>query len=119
MKKRLAKWFLLVAKRLDPETHVENTQHIEDYDAQKVGLTYEVTKKYIKEYRLNHGKKLSVRTGRSMLFKEVWKKIHDNIIECIDKNNLIEYDVREHDGRFYVSGELKVYVRKPEDNGEG
>ena len=48
MKKRLAKWFLLVAKCLDPDTHVENAQFVEDYDAQKIGLTYVITKKDIK-----------------------------------------------------------------------
>ena len=59
MKKRLAQWFLLVAKRLDPETHIENAQVVEDYEAQKVGLTYVITKKDIKDFRYKDGARMS------------------------------------------------------------
>lgn len=119
MKKRLAKWFLLVAKRLDPEIHVENAQVVEDYDAQKVGLTYEITKKDIKDFRFKDGARMSLREGKRGLIHEVKKNIRKHIIGSIDANRLIEYEVKEHDGGYRISGELKVYVRKPEDNAEG
>jgi hypothetical protein len=114
MKKRLAKWFLLVAKRLDPETHIENAQVIEDYDAQKVGLTYVITKKDIKDYRFKEGARMSLREGKRCLINEVRKKIRAHIIGCVDAKRLIEYDIKEEDGGFRVSGELKVYVPKRE-----
>lgn len=114
MKKRLAKWFLLVAKRLDPETHIENAQVIEDYDAQKVGLTYVITKKDIKDYRFKEGARMSLREGKCCLINEVRKKIRAHIIGCVDAKRLIEYDIKEEDGGFRVSGELKVYVPKRE-----
>ncbi len=111
MKKRLAQWFLLVAKRLDPEIHIENAQVIEDYDARKIGLTYEVTKKDIKDYRFKNGARMSLREGKSGLIHEVKKNIRKHIIGNIDANRLIEYEVKEHDGGYLISGELKVYIR--------
>ena len=119
MKKRLAKWFLLVAKRLDPETHVENAQVIEDYDAQKIGLAYEITKKDIKDFRFKDGARMTLREGKRCLIHEVKKSIRKHIIGGIDANRLIEYKVVESDGGYRISGELKVYVRKSENNGEG
>ena len=118
MKKKLAKWFLLVAKRLDQETHVENAQHIEDYDAQKLGLTYVITKKDIKDFRFKDGARMSVRQGERGIIHEVKKNIRKYIIAGIDANRLIEYDVKREDGGFRIGGELKVYVRKSENNGE-
>lgn len=114
MKKRLAKWFLLVAKRLDPETHIENAQVIEDYDAQKVGLTYVITKKDIKDYRFKDGARMSLREGQRGLINDVRKAIRKHIIAGIDANRLIEYEVTPQDGGYRISGELKVYVPKSE-----
>lgn len=104
----------MVAKRLDPETHIENAQVIEDYDAQKVGLTYVITKKDIKDYRFKEGARMSLRDGKRCLINEVRKKIRAHIIGCVDAKRLIEYDIKEEDGGFRVSGELKVYVPKRE-----
>ena len=112
MKKRLAKWFLLVAKCLDPEIRVEKAQVIEDYEARKIGITYEVTKKEIKDFRSKNGANMSLRKGKTGLFHEVMKDIRMNIIKGIDANNLMEYDVKNIDGSFIISGELKVYVPK-------
>ena len=119
MKKRLAKWFLQVAKRLAPETRIENAQVIEEYDAQKVGLAYVVTKKDIKEFRYKDGARMSLREGKRCLVNEVRKKIRQHIIGCIDGKRLIEYDIREQDGGFYISGELKVYVPKKDGESQG
>jgi len=119
MKKRLAKLFLLVAKKLDPETHIENAQVIEDYDAQKVGLTYVVTKKDINEFRYKEGARMSVREGKRCLFREVRKNIRKHIIGCIDASRLIEYSVIEEKGVYRVSGELKVYIPKKDGSDNG
>ena len=118
MKKRLAKWFLLVAKRLDSEIHVEKAQVVEDYDAKKLGLTYVVTKKDIKDFRFKDGARMGVREGERGIIHEVKKNIRKHIIAGIDANRLIEYDVKREDGGFRISGELKVYIRKNETDGE-
>lgn len=112
MKKRLAKWFLLVAKRLDPETHIENAQVIEDYDAKKVGLTYVITKKDIKDFRFKDGARMSMRESKQYIVKDTREKIRQHIICFIDSMRLIEYDIREENGEYRISGELKVYVPK-------
>jgi len=116
MKKRLAQWFLLVAKRLDPETHIENAQVVEDYEAQKVGLTYVITKKDIKDFRYKDGARMSLREGKRGIINEVRKNIRKHIIGGIDANRLIEYQVKEENGGFRVSGELRVYVPKPKES---
>lgn len=112
MKKRLAKWFLLVAKRLDPQTHVINDKAIEDYVANKVGLAYVVTKKDIKEFRYKDGGKMSLREGERGIVKEVKSEISKRIFDSIIENGLIEFDTKREDGGFRISGELKVYVPK-------
>ena len=112
MKKRLARWFLLVAKRLDPDTHIENAQVVEDYDAKKVGLTYVITKKDIKDFRYKDGARMSQRDGKRCVINDARKKIRSHIIGCVDANHLIEYDIKEENGGYRISGELKVYVPK-------
>ena len=112
MKKRLAKWFLLVAKRLDPEIYLENAQIVEDYEAKKIGITYVITKKDIKDYRYKDGARMSLAYARKMLLNETKMKIRMHIIGCVDINRLIEYDIKKEDEGFNVSGELKVYVPK-------
>ena len=118
MKKRLAKWLLLVAKRLDSDARIENAQAIEDYEAKKIGLTYEVTKKDVKEYRFKDGARMSLREGKSGLIREVKRNIRKHVIGCIDANHLIEYDVKESHGNYRISGELKIYVRRPDNERE-
>lgn len=115
MKKRLAKWFLLVAKRLDKDIHIENAQIVDDYVAQKVGLTYVVTKKDIKEYRYKDGARMSFRAGKRCLVSDIRRKIRQHIIGCIDAKRLIEYSIREEDGDYCITGELKVYIPKKEE----
>lgn len=112
MKKRLAKWFLLAAKRFDPETHIENAQVIEDYDAKKVGLTCVITKKDIRDFRFKDGGRMSLREGKRCIFNDTRDKIRSRIICTIDALHLIEYDIREENGEYRISGELKVYVPK-------
>lgn len=117
MKKRLAKWFLFVSKRLDPGIHIENAQVVEDYDAKKIGLVYVVTKKDIRDFRFKDGARMSLREGKRGIIHEVKKNIRKHIIGRIDANRLIEYSVKEENGGYCIVGELKVYVRKPEDDG--
>lgn len=113
MRRRLAYWFLLVAKRLAPEISIENAQVVEDYEAKKIGLTYVISKRDIRDFRFKDGARMSNKEGRRGVVREARKNIRKHIIGCIDANRLIEYVVKEEDGGFIVSGELKVYVPKP------
>lgn len=115
MRKRFARFFLLVAKRLDPETHIENAQHIEDYEAKKIGLSYVVTKNDIKDFRFKDGARMSYREGKGFLVRETRKKIRAHIFGLIDVRHLIEYSLHDEDGGFRLSGEMKVYVPKVEE----
>ena len=113
MRRRLAYWFLLVAKRLAPDISIENAQVVEDYEARKIGLTYVIGKKDIRDFRFKNGARMSSREGRRGVVREARKNIRKHIFGCIDANRLIEYVVQEEDGGFRVTGELKVYVPKP------
>lgn len=118
MRKRLAKWFLLVAKRLDPSTHIEDAQYVEGYDARKLGLSYLITKKDIKNYRFKDGARMSLREGRRRIINDARKSIRAHIIEGISAYRLIDYSIKEDEDGILVSGELRVYVPKEEGDEE-
>lgn len=112
MKKRLAQWLVLAAKHLCQEIRVENARVVENYEAKKIGVTYVVPKKDIKECRCNDGKRVSLREVKRCMVRDVCKKIRLGIIGAIDTKRLIEYSVHEKNGELEISGELKVYVPK-------
>lgn len=112
MKKRLAQWFLLVAKGLDPQIQIEKAKVVEEYEARKVGLVYVITKKDIKDFRFKDGARMSLREGKRGIIRDIKKNIRKHIIGRIDANKLIEYDIKEENGGYRVSGELKVYIPK-------
>ena len=49
MKKRLAQWFLLVAKRFDPDITVEKFKEVKEYEPKKLGLSIEISKQDVRE----------------------------------------------------------------------
>ena len=118
MKKRLAQWLVLAAKHLCPEIRVENAHVVEDYEAKKIGITYVVSKKDIKECRHNEGSRVSLREIKRCMVRDVCKKIRLNIIGAIDRKRLIEYYVREENGNLEISGDLKVYVPKKSETNQ-
>lgn len=118
MKKRFAQWLVLAAKLLYPEIRVKNAHVVEDYEAKKIGITYVVSKKEIKECRNNEGTRVSLREIKRNITRDVCKKIRLNIIGAIDRKRLIEYYVREENGNLEISGELKVYVPKTSETSQ-
>lgn len=113
MRKRLAQWLLLVAKRLDPKADIKNIPEVIDYEPMKLGLTYVITKKDIKAFRYKDGARMSLREARRGILNEVRKNIRKHIIGGMDTNHLIEYATKEENGNVHISGELKVYAKKP------
>lgn len=108
MKKRLAQWFLLVAKRFDPEIVIENHKLVQDYEPKKLGLTLEITKKDVREFRQNSS--FSEQEARKTIVEDAKHKIRAVIINSIDRMGLIEFNVRKRGCGFEVSGDLKVNV---------
>lgn len=106
MKKRLAQWFLLVAKRLDNNIVIDNYQYVKDYEPKKLGLTMEITKKDVRDFKNDNN--LSEREARKEIVKQAKQKIRSIIINSIDRLSLIEFDVRKRGCGFDVSGDLKV-----------
>ncbi len=113
MKERLAQWFLLVAKRLDPSIEVENHRVVENYEQKKVGLTYVITKKDIKEYRYKDGARMSAREGERCIVSDTKRKIRSSIISAIDRYRLIEYNIVPNDSGFVVTGCMNVCAKIP------
>lgn len=114
MKKKFAKWLMLLAKAIDPQTHIVNAQHIEDFEPKKLGLTCVVSKNDVKKYRADLN--LSVRDGDRKIVRDAKERVAQSIYMAIEKNHLIEYDVKREDGGFSVSGFLRVYIRSAESN---
>ncbi len=116
LSERLARWFLLVAKRLDPAIEIEKHKVVENYEQKKIGLTYILTKKDIKEYRFKDGARMSVRDGKRGIINDTRKKIRQHIINGIDSNRLIEYSIAPEGDGFTISGQLNVCAKL--DNGK-
>ena len=72
------------------------------------------TKKEIKDYRKK--KKLdegwSNRKSDEMFLKEVKDEVRQSIISSINQRGLIEYSVEKVGDELYVTGEIKVYIKK-------
>ena len=114
MKKKLAQFFLLVSKFLCAEVHVENYQHVEDYEARVIGISFIATKAQINDLRLRSGE--SKRECDRIMVSRLSQEVRDAIIRGIDKHNLIDYEVKNKDGGLEVVGKLRVYVRKKESD---
>ncbi len=115
MKKRLAQWFLLVARRLDSDIVIDNHKLVKDYEPKKLGLSMEITKQDVRQFRQNSS--FSEKEARKAIVSDAKRKIRAVIVDSIDRNGLIEYDVRKRGCGFIVSGDLKVNVPKKDGNG--
>lgn len=114
MRKRISKWLVGLANKINLQEQVCSIERVEHYEAKKLGICLGCTKKEIKDYRkkmkLDEG--WSNRKADEMLIKEIKKDVRQTIIHSIDKNGLIEYSVEKEKGEIAVTGEIKVYVKK-------
>lgn len=118
MKKRLAKWLLMVVKRLDPQTHIENYQVIEGFEAKKLGLKFILTREDINRYRPKRSDVVSFNTAKSRAIFDTMERIRNSIFKTIDDTGLIEFHVDEGKKQCTVSGHLNIYVPKSDGDAE-
>lgn len=109
MRKRLAKWLIGVAKRLDPQKEFVLA---EVHEPKKLGIGYHITKNDVKRYRKENPQFKSHREALSALIEDTKKEVGTNIFAGIYKNNLINYKVRKTLWVADVIGELFVYGKK-------
>lgn len=114
MRSRIPKWLIKLADKINPQERLSSIERVDNYEAKKLGICLGRTKKEIKDYRkkMKTDEGLSNRKADEMLIKEVKNEVRQSIIRTIDKDGLIEYSVKKIDDRFYVSGEIKVYIKK-------
>lgn len=114
MRSRISKWLIKLADKINPQERLNNIDLIDNYEAKRLGICFCRTKKEIKNYRqkMKRDKGLSNRKADYALIKETKNEVRQSIIRTIDKDGLIEYSVKKIGYRFYVSGEIKVYIKK-------
>jgi len=114
MKKRLAQWFLLVAKRFDPAITVENYKHVVDYEPKRLGLSVEIKKQDVRKFR--EGSSFTFPEAEKAIVADTKKQIRAYIMDSIDRMGLIDMEVRKKGSGFIVTGDLKVNVPCPSED---
>lgn len=109
MKKRLALFFLRIARRLDPQKEYKLE---EIYEPKKLGIGYHITKKDVKEYRKHNPQFSSHRKALDAMIEDTKKEIGMNILAGAYKNNLINYKISKTLWVADVTGDIYVYVKK-------
>lgn len=108
MKKRLAQWFLLVAKRFDPDIVIENYKQVKDYVPKKLGLSIEIKKQDVRKFRDESG--LPEAQAKKAIVEDAKVRISNEILKAVCSNGLIEFDIRKRGCGYVVEGDLKVNV---------
>lgn len=111
MRKRIAKWLICIAEKINPQIRAEL---VDNYEAKKLGICLRRTKKEIKDYRKKKktDESWSNRKADEMLIKEVKNEVRQSIINSINQRGLIEYSVEKVSDELHVTGEIKVYIKK-------
>lgn len=108
MKKRIAKWLVKLAKRLDAHAEFEAVDH---YTARRLGTGYHITKADVKSFRKEHPEYTSHRRGLDALVQDTKSVILGHIVAGILDNGLVDYKVKKSFWTADVIGTLNVYVR--------
>lgn len=116
MKKRLGTWFLLVAKRLNPDITVKNFKAVEGYEPKKLGLSFEIRKQDIR--LLRDAKGLDEQSSRKKIVEDAKCRIVNSILDGVVSKNLIEFDVRKKGVGYIITGSLNVYVPQSDCSGK-
>lgn len=108
MKKRISALFIRIALWLNPDAKELLAPVVDGYEAGKVGVGYQITKKDLREYMKS--KNVSYRRATKEL-----KKLRKNSVRCaiykkIDE--LIEWGTDKHGKQYDVYGCVKVYKKR-------
>ena len=114
MKARISNWLIRLAEKINPQKRLSSIEKVDNYEAKKLGICLCRTKKEIKEYRKKkkNDEGVSNRKADEMLIREVKGEVRQSIINSINQRGLIEYSVEKVGDRIYVTGEIKVYIKK-------
>lgn len=114
MRKGISDWLIRLAEKINPQERLNSIERVDNYEAKKLGICLGRTKKEIKDYRkkMKHDEGWSNRKADEMLIKEVKSEVRHSIINSINQRGLIEYSVSKVGDELYVTGEIKVYIKK-------
>lgn len=114
MRKRISKWLIRLAEKLNPQELLSSIELVDNYEAKKLGICLGRTKKEIKDHRkkMKHDEGLSNRKADEKLIKEIKGEVRQSIISSISQRGLIEYSVEKVGDELHVTGEIKVYIKK-------
>ena len=114
MKTKISNWLIRLAEKINPQERLSSIERVDNYEAKKLGICLDRTKKEIKDYRKK--KKLdegwSNRKSDEMFIKEVKDEVRQSIVSSINQRGLIEYSVEKIGDELRVTGEIKVYIKK-------
>lgn len=110
MKKRIAKWLVRLAGKLNPQVEVRD-----GYVARQVGIGIHITKSDVRKFRALNPEFKSHRKGLDALVKDTKKKSLMNIVAGLAQSDAVEFKVRRTPWTADVRTILKVYVPKKED----
>lgn len=118
MRNQLAKLFRKLANKLSPLPIIP--EKVENYEAKKIGKSIRITKKELKDNRnaKRYEEHWGCKKSDAVLMSDVKKEIAHMIVKSIYDNRLIEYTTEKDNEDIIVSAELKVYIKKEEEQNE-
>ena len=114
MKKRIAQWLVIMARRLDPQRDYEL---VENYKATQLGIGYHIAKSDVRKFRKEHPEYTSHRKGLDALIEDTKDVILGNIVAGIKQGNLVDYKIKKSLWTADITGTLKLYIPESLANG--
>lgn len=105
MKKRISRWLISLAQRINPQVEQRNR-----YVARQVGIGIHISKKDVVNFRKLNPQYKSHRQGLNALIEDTKNKAIINIVAGLVQNNVVEYEVSKKLFSADVKAILKVYV---------
>ena len=114
MKKKLSRWLLGAAKRLNPSILIENAE-----GARPMGICIHISKKDVRSFRKEHPEIKSHREGLRILVNEAKWRVAGAIGRGLMEQEAIDFDVKKTLYVANVSGIAYIYGGKKEGDGVG
>lgn len=114
MKKKISRFLLKVARRLD------STVVFEDIPAaRQLGLCIHIAKKDVRNFRAEHPEVKSHREGLRLLVEEAKWQVAGAIGRAFVKKNIIDYDIKKTSLVADVTGTVYIYGGEETEEAEG
>ena len=109
MKKKLAKWLVAIAKKIDPQ---KNYKLEEQWEPVQLGIGYEISKSDVRKYRKENPQYDSHRKGMDALIEDTKQVIAGNIAAGMIEKGLLSFKVNRTLWSAKVRGRVVVYKQK-------